>query len=64
VNAVAAPGIFDSKQFAQLKKMLGIFGDDQITVCREQQHKRNHTARRPAAAASQGRQLRGRAGTM
>jgi hypothetical protein len=49
-----------SKQF---KKMLGIFDDDRLTVCGEQQHKPNHTARRPIDATSQGRRLRGRAGT-
>jgi hypothetical protein len=47
----------------QFKKMLGSFGDDRLTVCGEQQHKPNHTARQPTDAASQGRRLRGRAGT-
>jgi hypothetical protein len=43
-----------SKQFAQLKKILGIFGDDPGTVGGEQQRKRNHIACRPTAAASPG----------
>jgi hypothetical protein len=43
-----------SKQFAQLKKILAIPGDDPIAVGGGQQHKRNHIARRPTGAASLG----------
>jgi hypothetical protein len=53
-EASVAQNGFSSNQFSQLKKMLGSFGDDQITFSGEQQHNRNHTARRRTDAAGQG----------
>jgi hypothetical protein len=44
LNATAARAtLIQSNLRKRLKQMLGIFSDDPLAVCGEQQHKRNHT---------------------